>query len=184
MATTLQLKELTYNDQVILVEAARKALAAKADAEGNIISTTYATKAEIGALKSISFELVDALPTTGQKDNAIYLLPSAHTTTQNIKDEFIWIASTKSWEQIGSTSIDLSNYYTKTDADKTFVVKVDGKGLSTNDFTTAEKNKLANITAGASKVEASTTNGNIKINDQETTVYTSLVSSSDVNIEW
>lgn len=30
-----------------------------------------------------------------------------------------------------------------------FVAKVDGKGLSTNDYTTAEKNKLAGIAAGA-----------------------------------
>lgn len=30
-----------------------------------------------------------------------------------------------------------------------FVRKVDGKGLSTNDYTTTEKNKLAGITAGA-----------------------------------
>lgn len=32
-----------------------------------------------------------------------------------------------------------------------FVAKEDGKGLSTNDYTTAEKNKLAGITTGANK---------------------------------
>lgn len=32
-----------------------------------------------------------------------------------------------------------------------FVAKEDGKGLSTNDYTTAEKNKLAGITSGANK---------------------------------
>lgn len=36
--------------------------------------------------------------------------------------------------------------------DDTKVDKVDGKGLSTNDYTTAEKNKLAGIAAGATKV--------------------------------
>ena len=54
----------------------------------------------------------------------------------------------------------------------TKVDKVDGKGLSTNDFTTTLKNKLDAITAGATKVEASSTNGNIKINGSEKTVYT------------
>ncbi|MGN9161209.1 hypothetical protein [Clostridium sulfidigenes] len=39
-------------------------------------------------------------------------------------------------------------------------------------FTTALKNKLDGITSGATKVEASTTNGNIKINSVEKTVYT------------
>lgn len=32
-----------------------------------------------------------------------------------------------------------------------FVSKEDGKGLSTNDYTTAEKNKLAGIATGANK---------------------------------
>ena len=52
------------------------------------------------------------------------------------------------------------------------VDKVTGKGLSTNDYTTIEKNKLSGIATGATKVEKSTTNGNIKINGTETTVYT------------
>lgn len=52
------------------------------------------------------------------------------------------------------------------------VDKVSGKGLSTNDYTTTEKNKLAGISEGANKVESSTTNGNIKIDSTETTVYT------------
>ena len=44
---------------------------------------------------------------------------------------------------------DPSNYYNKTTADSTFVKQVSGKGLSTNDYTTTEKNKLAGIAAGA-----------------------------------
>ena len=52
------------------------------------------------------------------------------------------------------------------------VDKVSGKQLSTNDYTTTEKNKLSGIATGATKVEKSATNGNIKINGTETTVYT------------
>lgn len=51
------------------------------------------------------------------------------------------------------------------------VDKVDGKGLSTNDFTNALLTKLNGIAANATKVEASTTNGNVKINGVETKVY-------------
>ena len=50
--------------------------------------------------------------------------------------------------------IDLTNFYTKEEADGLLngkVDKVSGKGLSTNDYTTAEKNKLAGIAAGANK---------------------------------
>lgn len=52
------------------------------------------------------------------------------------------------------------------------VDKVDGKGLSTNDFTTALLNKLNGIAANATKVEASTANGHITINGVDTVVYT------------
>lgn len=68
----------------------------------------------------------------------------------------------------------IANYYTKTEIDNKFtgyVAKDGNKVLSTNDYTTAEKDKLSGITAGATKVEASTTNGNVKINDVETVVY-------------
>ena len=51
------------------------------------------------------------------------------------------------------------------------VDKVDGKGLSTNDYTNEEKDKLLGISDEATKVESSTTNGNIKINGTETKVY-------------
>ena len=57
--------------------------------------------------------------------------------------------------------VDLSNYVTK-----------DGsKVLSTNDYTTAEKTKLGGIAEKATRVEGST-NGKIKINGTDTTVYT------------
>ena len=52
------------------------------------------------------------------------------------------------------------------------VDKVAGKGLSANDFTDALLSKLNGIAAGATKTEASSTNGYIKINGAETKVYT------------
>lgn len=45
---------------------------------------------------------------------------------------------------------------------------VEGKGLSTNDFTDAEKARLAEV----SKVEKSDVNGNVKVDGVETVVYT------------
>lgn len=52
------------------------------------------------------------------------------------------------------------------------VDKVDGKGLSENDFTTILKNKLDSIAEGATKTAKSTTNGNILVNGEEVNVYT------------
>ena len=55
--------------------------------------------------------------------NKIYLVPSTNPETKNVKDEYITIAvtdqgtTTYSWEQIGSTTIDLSGYYTSAQTD-------------------------------------------------------------------
>ena len=52
------------------------------------------------------------------------------------------------------------------------VDKVSGKGLSENDFTDADKSKLDGISEHATKTEASSVNGNIKVDGQDVTVYT------------
>ena len=62
---------------------------------------------------------VDELPSASADTmGAIYLVPADKTGTNNIKDEYITIQSgtdpdyTYSWEKIGTTEIDLSNYVT------------------------------------------------------------------------
>ena len=94
-------------------------------------SDTY-TKTEvqqlIAAVKQFTYEVVNELPTASASTmNKIYLVPSSDPGTLNVKDEYITIATeteeggqtvtTYSWELIGSTQIDLSNYYTKTQTD-------------------------------------------------------------------
>lgn len=61
-----------------------------------------------------------------------------------------------------SGEIDLSGY----------VEKETGKGLSSNDYTDDDVTKLGGIATGATKVEASATDGNIKINGVETPIVT------------
>ena len=79
----------------------------------------------INAVKQFTYESVQTLPTASAATmNKIYLVPSTNPKTQNVKDEFITVVTvdqgmtTYSWEQIGTTTIDLSNYYTiaQTDA--------------------------------------------------------------------
>ncbi len=77
------------------------------------------------------------------------------------------------------SAITVANYIPISSADETLigkyynaaiggkVDKVEGKGLSANDFTDALKTKLEGIATGATKVEKSTTNGSIKINGTE-----------------
>ena len=77
--------------------------------------------------------------------------------------------------------VDLSNYYNKEETNNRYVQKETGKGLSSNDFTSDEKTKLAGISNGAKKVEISTINGNIKIDGVENTVY-SLTQSEIISV--
>lgn len=82
---------------------------------------TY-TKTEIDNLISViggmHFEVVNELPTTDISRSTIYLVPSANAKTRNTKDEYINLdGTTGGWEQIGSTSVNLTNYYTKTEID-------------------------------------------------------------------
>ena len=74
---------------------------------------------------------------------------------------------------------DISEINTELD---TKVDKVSGKGLSTNDYTTIEKNKLAGVSEGATKVEKSDTNGNIKVDGTETVVYTHPTTAGNKHI--
>lgn len=81
-------------------------------------SETYAkteVDAIVGAIQGFSYESVASLPTASASTmGKIYLVPSANAQAQNVKDEFITIESggSYSWEQIGSTAIDLSGYVT------------------------------------------------------------------------
>ena len=79
----------------------------------------------IDAVKQFQYQSVQTLPTASASTmNIIYLVPGQSPTTQNVKDEYITIATTNemqetvyAWEKIGTTEIDLSNYYTKSQTD-------------------------------------------------------------------
>lgn len=62
----------------------------------------------IANVVSIKFEVVTALPTVGV-NGVIYLVANSGTGT-NIYDEYAWIDSTKTFERLGTTDIDLTPY--------------------------------------------------------------------------
>ena len=89
-------------------------------------------------------------------------------------------------EGVGATKVEASstNGNIKIDGVETTVYTapsgsvVDASYVHTdNNYTTTEKTKLAGISAGANKVEASTTNGNIKVDGTEVNVYTAPTGS-------
>ena len=64
----------------------------------------------ISGITGIDFQVVESLPGTGVK-GVIYLVSNSGTGS-NIYDEYIWV--TNRFEKIGTTEIDLSNYYNTT----------------------------------------------------------------------
>lgn len=70
-----------------------------------------AIAAAVAQAAHITIESVDKLPETGTA-NVIYLVPNSGTGN-NAKDEYMWISG--KWEKIGSTDVDLSGYWAKTD---------------------------------------------------------------------
>ena len=80
--------------------ATDKALSAN---QGNILKTM------IGNLANLRIKVVTKLPSTGEV-NVIYLVKKVGKNP-DVHDEYIYVENT--WEKIGNTEVDLSNYYTK-----------------------------------------------------------------------
>ena len=107
---------------------------------------------KISLIPKFSIKVVKTLPTTDISATTVYLKTSKTSLAGNLYDEYIYVDS--KWELLGSQTVDLSGYVTTSSMNTALANKVDkvsGKGLSTNDYTTAEKNKLAGIATGANK---------------------------------
>lgn len=89
-----------------------------------------------------SFQKVDAVPAVDSaQENIMYLVMNSTTKHYDIYAKIKGGSGTYTMELLDDTTVDLSGK----------VDKVTGKGLSTNDYTTAEKTKLAGIAEGANK---------------------------------
>lgn len=69
----------------------------------------------IAGIKQFTYVVAESLPTASASTMyKIYLIPSAHSVTSNVRDEYITIqdGSTYKFEQIGSTAADFSAYST------------------------------------------------------------------------
>ena len=81
------------------------------------LKTETYTKTEVDALlsamTSLTLEIVETLPTQDISTTTIYLVPVQGQT--NVYMQYAYINS--AWAQLGTTQVDLSNYYTKTQVD-------------------------------------------------------------------
>lgn len=85
--------------------------------ETKITSKGYQTESQVqnainsalSGITGIDFQVVSSLPTTGVK-GVIYLVSNGGANP-NAYDEYIYLTSSSKFEKIGTTDIDLSNYY-------------------------------------------------------------------------
>ena len=113
------LEKLIINGQEATITDKSIALTLITSAVSNLqnyyLKTETYTKQEvedlIGSTVGVTIEIVEQLPAEGQS-NVIYFLP---TETEGVYSQYIY--SNNSWILIGSTTVDLSNYYTKAQVD-------------------------------------------------------------------
>lgn len=136
---------MAYDVSKLVKLAALKALAEK-------VQSGYTTKEEVASLiaaaKHASFEKVDVIPTTANaKENVLYLVMNTETNHYDI-----YALVSGEVVLLDDTTVDLTDYSTTAEINtflKSKVDKVDGMGLSSNDYTTTEKEKLSGIADGA-----------------------------------
>lgn len=112
-----------------------------------------------------SMQIADAVPEAAEAESNVFYL--VMNTKTNHYDIYMLIDGTVQW--LDDTTVDLSDYSTTEQINSLLDGKVDKDGskvLSDVNFSTADKEKLD----GATKVEKSDTEGNVKINGVETAV--------------
>lgn len=107
------------------------------------------------------YKVVTTLPTTDIDPNKIYLVLSSASGEANTYTEYVYVNN--AWEKLGEykAEVDLTPYLTKEEASTTYatktevgtkVDKIEGKQLSTNDYTDEDKDKLNAVYPSAASI--------------------------------
>lgn len=125
----------SYVDTQLATKANASNVYTKAEVDSKV-SSVYRVKGSVASYAN--------LPTVGVTIGDVY---NVNDTGAN----YVATSTTPTWDKLSET-VDLSGYATTAAMNSALgnkVDKVSGKSLSTNDYTTAEKNKLAGIAASA-----------------------------------
>ena len=104
---------------VARIEELRNAALMRGKLKGVGAVSVYEESGETRISVSVDNQLfipVSELPAAGVP-NKIYLVPSGSPKTRNRLDEYVWNATAGEWEQVGSTAVSLTNYYTRSETD-------------------------------------------------------------------
>lgn len=126
----------------------------------------------------LNIKIVNVLPTTEISRNTIYLILKESPNENNIYDEYINIdGDITGWEKIGSTEVNLQNYYTKTEIDS----KISNiPNVTTNDQTPTytEVTVLGDLTSGE---KLSLAFGKLKLAVKNLKTLITLIGTTDIS---
>lgn len=116
------------------------------------------------AAAGLRYDVVQQLP-TNPESNVIYLVPSTSSTTGNNYDEYLY--DHDSWELIGSTQADLTNYYTKPECNNTFssVGHDHGNMSNTGNITVTVQQVTSSHSIAVTNAEGKIFKTNVTFND-------------------
>ena len=144
-------------------------------------SNSY-TDQEISKVRT-KFQVVASysdLPDPGRTDT-IYLFPQSGNP--GVYDQYIY--ENNRYVDIGDTELDLAEYATDEELQQGLSSKVDkvqGKGLSTEDYTTAEKTKLSGIENGATNTVVDSAFSTSSENPVQNKVVTTEINAINVTL--
>ena len=78
---------------------------------------------QISSIPKFSIEVVEVLPTTDISDTTVYLVKTSETETGNLYTEYIHVNGT--WEELGTQTVDLSDYYQKEETQELLAKKAE-----------------------------------------------------------
>lgn len=96
----------------------------------------------VSAIPKFAIEVIEKLPTTKISNTTIYLLTSG-AEEKNLYTEYIYVNN--SWEKLGTQTVDLTDYYTKTEINSLLAnIDLSSYYTKTETYSKTETNNLLN----------------------------------------
>lgn len=137
-----------------------------ADAQGQLLEIYTKEQVDdlLSKLNTLKIQKVDVLPTKNIDPKTLYLVPITPGELNNGYAEYLYINN--QWEKIGTTTVDLSQYYTKSQVDDKLAEKQDALTID-NALSDTSTNPVENkAIKSAIDLKADTSTVNAALNDK------------------